>query len=65
MSTIFKQKKKLREQGSIVDKPADYDLYPGKYGSLRTHGWYDVKVYYKYGPKWVMHQDGKLYYYEY
>lgn len=60
-----KKKKKLREQGAMVDKPADYDLYPGKYGSLRTHGWYDVKVYYKYGPKWVMHDDGKLYHYEY
>ena len=60
-----KKKKKLREQGAMVDKPADYNLYPGKYGSLRTHGWYDVKVYYKYGPKWVMHEDGKLYYYEY
>jgi len=44
------KKKNLRKQGSMVDKPHDYDLYPGKYGSIQTHGWHDVPVYYKYSP---------------
>jgi hypothetical protein len=59
------KKKNLRKQGYMVDKPYDYDLYPGKYGSIQTHGWYDVRIYYKYSSYYVLREDGKYYYYEY
>ena len=49
----------------MVDKPHDYDLYPGKYGSIQTHGWHDVPVYYKYSPYYILGQDGRYYYYKY
>lgn len=50
-----KKKNNLRESGYIVDKPLDYnnDLY----GSIKTHGFWDVKVYYKYGITYHLEDD--------
>ena len=59
------KKKNLRNQGYMVDKPYDYYLYPEKYGSIKTHGWHDTRVYYKYSPYYTLELDGKYYYHEY
>lgn len=42
-----KKKNNMRESGYIVDLPIDYSS--SEYGSIRTHGFWDVKTYYKYG----------------
>lgn len=53
----------LKENGYIVNKPKDYNSL--KYGFIKTHGIFDVGVYYKYAPKWILEENGKLSYYNY
>ena len=50
-----KKKNNLRESGYIVDKPIDYKN--NLYGSIKTHGFWDVKVYYKYGVTYHLEDD--------
>ena len=52
-----KKKENLRKSGYIVDKPKDFKI--DKYSSTRTHGFWDVKVYTKYGLTSYLEEDGK------
>lgn len=47
----------MKKTGYLVEKP--YDYHPDKYGSTRTHGFTDIKVYYKYGVTFYLEEDGK------
>ena len=49
----------LKKAGTLVDKPNDYT--PEKYGYIKTHGIFDVGVYYKYGDTWTL-EDGRFHY---
>jgi hypothetical protein len=53
-----KKKYNMRNSGYILDKPIDYS--PSKYGSLKTHGFFDVKVYYRYGVSTYLEEDGSI-----
>lgn len=50
-----RKKNNLRESGYIVDRPNNYqnDLF----GSIKSHGFWDVKVYYKYGITYNLEED--------
>ena len=48
----------MRKSGYIVDRPFDYS--PSKYGCLKTHGFFDVKVYYRYGISAYLEKDGSF-----
>jgi len=52
-----KKKENFKKSGYLVEKP--YDYHPDKYGSTRTHGFRDIKVYYKYGVTFYLEEDGK------
>ena len=53
----------LKKSGYKVNKPKDYN--GENYGYIKTHGIFDVGFYYKYGPKWVLEENGKVTYYNY
>ena len=53
-----KKKNNMRKSGYIVDRPVDYS--PSKYGTLKTHGFFDVKVYYRYGISAYLEKDGSI-----
>jgi len=51
-----KKKENFRKSGYIVDKPSDYNSE--KYSTTKTHGFWDVKVYNKYGITFYLEEDG-------
>lgn len=53
-----RKKNSMRKSGYIVDRPFDYS--PSKYGCLKTHGFFDVKVYYRYGISAYLEKDGSF-----
>ena len=52
---INRKKLKLKKSGYIVDRPRDFSYE--KYGSIRTHGFWDVKVYYNYGSVYYLDEN--------
>ena len=63
LRNYFKKKNHLLKIGYIVDKPIDYS--PSKYGYIKTHGWYDVGSYYKYGCYFILNEKNKYEFYNY
>lgn len=52
-----KKKRQFRNLNYIVDKPYHHQ----NYSFVKTHGWYDVGVYSKYGPIYILEEDNKIY----
>ncbi len=52
------KKEKLRKSGYTVDKPDDFDY--DNWGSIQTHGMWDVPIYYKYGKTYSYQELRKI-----
>lgn len=52
-----------KKSGYILTLPLDHSY--NKYGYIKTHGKFDVGVYYKYGNIWVLNENNKFEYLSY